>query len=536
MTGTRTVAGVDAPEQSGQVTSAAPDPRRWFTLAIVVLSVLIVALDTTVLNVAIPTILRDLDTTLPSLQWVITGYSLTFASLLIIGGRLADLFGARRMFIVGAALFGVGSLLASLAQSVPVLIVGEAIIEGIGASLMMPATLGILSSTFHGHERADRVRDLGRDRGRRGRVRTARRRLPHHRLLVAVVVPDQRDRGAARDPRRDALHAPQPDGVARGSGSTSPARCSSRPGCSCSCSASARGRATAGGSRSRPSASPGRDVWPTSRPVLDRPAHARCSRSCCSARSSRSSGARSGTTRTRCSSSGSCAILSFRYGLMTTVVLAMGQLGFLFVLPVFLQDGVHLSAVDNGLWLLPSGIVDHRRHPDRRPPDPADDGHDGRARRARARGGRPAADGARDLAVADLLVAGPGPRGVRPRDRLRGIAADERDPLGDPERAVGCRQRREHHGAPARRRARHRGDRRRCSPASRSRTPSSGVRDASFPAVAAGARGRGPPPERRQLPRAAGATAAQLAAPAATSSRTRSRRAPGPRCCSRWSW
>jgi MFS family permease len=64
-----------------------PDPRRWFTLAIVILSVLIVALDTTVLNVAIPTILRDLDTTLPSLQWVIAGYSLTFASLLIIGGR-----------------------------------------------------------------------------------------------------------------------------------------------------------------------------------------------------------------------------------------------------------------------------------------------------------------------------------------------------------------------------------------------------------------------------------------------------------------
>src|SRR6186713_176141 len=90
----------------------APDPRRWFTLAIVVLSVLIVALDTTVLNVAIPTILRDLDTTLPSLQWVITGYSLTFATFLIIGGRLGDVYGHRRIFIVGAALFGVGSFIA----------------------------------------------------------------------------------------------------------------------------------------------------------------------------------------------------------------------------------------------------------------------------------------------------------------------------------------------------------------------------------------------------------------------------------------
>ena len=80
------------------------------------MAVVIAALDTTVLNVAIPTILREFDTTLPSLQWVITGYSLTFAALLIIGGRLGDIFGARRMFIVGAALFGVGSLLASIVE------------------------------------------------------------------------------------------------------------------------------------------------------------------------------------------------------------------------------------------------------------------------------------------------------------------------------------------------------------------------------------------------------------------------------------
>ena len=86
------------------------DPRRWVTLAMVVMALIIVALDNTVLNVAIPTILRDFHTELPSLQWVITGYSLTFATLLIIGGRLGDIYGARRMFIIGAALFGVGSL------------------------------------------------------------------------------------------------------------------------------------------------------------------------------------------------------------------------------------------------------------------------------------------------------------------------------------------------------------------------------------------------------------------------------------------
>jgi MFS family permease len=96
---------------TSEVGPAAPDvadhdPRRWITLAIVVMAAFIVALDNSVLNVAIPTILRDLDTDLLSLQWVLTGYSLTFATFLVIGGRLADIFGARRMFIVGAALFG----------------------------------------------------------------------------------------------------------------------------------------------------------------------------------------------------------------------------------------------------------------------------------------------------------------------------------------------------------------------------------------------------------------------------------------------
>src|SRR3954453_22999285 len=101
------------------------DPRRWITLAIMLIAVLIAGIDSTILNVAIPTILRDFDTTLPSLQWVITGYSLTFAALLIISGRLGDIFGARRMFIIGAALFAVGSLIASLSTGVPTAGAGE---------------------------------------------------------------------------------------------------------------------------------------------------------------------------------------------------------------------------------------------------------------------------------------------------------------------------------------------------------------------------------------------------------------------------
>ena len=129
------------------------DPRRWFAASVAIVSVAIPVLDNTILNLAVPTILREFHTQLSSLQWVITGYSLTFATLLIIGGRLGDIFGHRRMFVLGAAIFGVGSFLASISTSVPTLFVGEALIEGIGASMMIPATLSILSTTFKGAER-----------------------------------------------------------------------------------------------------------------------------------------------------------------------------------------------------------------------------------------------------------------------------------------------------------------------------------------------------------------------------------------------
>ena len=169
---------------------------------------LIVVLDNSVLTVAIPTILRDFHTTLPAVEWVITGYALTFASLLIIGGRLADVFGHRRIFIIGAALFGGGSLLAALSWNVPSLIVGEALIEGIGASLMLPTTLVDHLHHVPGSRARHRVRRVGCDRRRRARAGAGGRRVPHHQLHVALGVRHQRDRGAARDRRRDAVRAP----------------------------------------------------------------------------------------------------------------------------------------------------------------------------------------------------------------------------------------------------------------------------------------------------------------------------------------
>jgi len=133
--------------------AAAAYRRRWLSLAVIVMTAVIIVIDTSVLNVSIPTLIDDLHTDIATVQWAITGYALTFATFLIVGGRLGDMFGHRRMFVIGATLFAVGSAIASTAQSIGVLIVGEAVIEGLGASLMLPATTAILSRTFTGRER-----------------------------------------------------------------------------------------------------------------------------------------------------------------------------------------------------------------------------------------------------------------------------------------------------------------------------------------------------------------------------------------------
>ncbi len=128
--------------------------RKWLPLITMGLAVVIIVLDTTLLNVSLGTIVRELHTSITSLQWVITAYSLTLAALTIAGGRLGDLFGRKRMFVAGAVIFAAGSMLASLAASVPMLIVGESIIEGIGAALMLPATASLLVASYRGRDRA----------------------------------------------------------------------------------------------------------------------------------------------------------------------------------------------------------------------------------------------------------------------------------------------------------------------------------------------------------------------------------------------
>lgn len=130
------------------------DKNRWFALIVLALGLAIVIIDNTVLNVAIPYILRDLKTSVDSIQWVVSGYALIIATLLITMGRLGDLFGRKRIFLIGAVLFAIGSGIASFAGNITILFFGEALIEAIGAAMMLTSSLSLLASEFHGKERA----------------------------------------------------------------------------------------------------------------------------------------------------------------------------------------------------------------------------------------------------------------------------------------------------------------------------------------------------------------------------------------------
>jgi len=128
--------------------------RKWSPVLVLALALAIIIIDTTLLNVSLSYVIRDLNTDIQSIQWVITAYSLTLAALTITGGRLGDIFGRKKMFILGAIIFAVGSFIASISQNVGTMIIGESIIEGIGAALMMPATASLLVSTYRGRDRA----------------------------------------------------------------------------------------------------------------------------------------------------------------------------------------------------------------------------------------------------------------------------------------------------------------------------------------------------------------------------------------------
>src|SRR6185312_17187504 len=134
-------------------TVTGPDRRRWIALAVIVIAQFMVVLDVAIVNVALPTIKTHLHFSQESLQWVVTAYAILFGGALMLGGRLADRLGRRRMFMVGVALFAGSSLLSGLAWSEGSLIAFRAL-QGFGGALLSPAALSILTTTFdEGRER-----------------------------------------------------------------------------------------------------------------------------------------------------------------------------------------------------------------------------------------------------------------------------------------------------------------------------------------------------------------------------------------------
>jgi EmrB/QacA subfamily drug resistance transporter len=130
----------------------AEENRKWWTLGAVAFALFMIMLDNTVVNVALPSIQRDLGIGLSELEWTVNAYALTFAVLMLSGGKLADFFGRRRVFLIGLAIFTLSSLACGLATTGGTLI-GARTLQGVGAAIMMPATLSIISATFPPHQR-----------------------------------------------------------------------------------------------------------------------------------------------------------------------------------------------------------------------------------------------------------------------------------------------------------------------------------------------------------------------------------------------
>jgi EmrB/QacA subfamily drug resistance transporter len=137
---------------------AVPDPKRWWALALLCSAFFMVVLDVSIVNVALPSIQKDLHFAPDDLQWVLSAYALTFGGFLLLGGRTADLLGRRRVFMAGVALFTTASLLCGLSTSEGMLIAARAV-QGLGAAILSPAALSIITTTFQ--EGSERNKALG---------------------------------------------------------------------------------------------------------------------------------------------------------------------------------------------------------------------------------------------------------------------------------------------------------------------------------------------------------------------------------------
>src|ERR1700710_2492224 len=144
--------------QDMTATATSDSRRRWFILALIGLAQLMVVLDATIVNIALPSAQSDLGFSNDSRQWLVTAYALAFGSLLLLGGRIGDLFGRKQVFITGLVGFAVASALGGVAQSFG-LLVGARALQGVFGALLAPAALSLLTTTFT--EPAERNKAFG---------------------------------------------------------------------------------------------------------------------------------------------------------------------------------------------------------------------------------------------------------------------------------------------------------------------------------------------------------------------------------------
>ena len=188
-----------------QATPSHPEPghraagaAKWGVLAVLAAAQFLMVLDQAVMNVAISQLVEDFDTTVTTIQTVIALYALVMAGLMLTGGKLGDMWGRRRAFAIGLCIYGTGSALTAASWSVPSLMLGWSVLEGIGAALVLPALVALVAAQFRGQGPRARLRRARRSRRRRDRRRADPRRLVHDRTDLA---PGLRRRGRRR-PRR----------------------------------------------------------------------------------------------------------------------------------------------------------------------------------------------------------------------------------------------------------------------------------------------------------------------------------------------
>ena len=147
MTDSPTAAPIRTAPATDATGVSAPDPRRWWGLVIIALAQLMVVLDATIVNIALPSAQKALGMTDGNRQWVITAYTLAFGGLLLLGGRVADLVGRKRTFIIGLVGFAVASAIGGAAQS-PGLLFGARALQGVFGAVLAPSALSLMTTTF----------------------------------------------------------------------------------------------------------------------------------------------------------------------------------------------------------------------------------------------------------------------------------------------------------------------------------------------------------------------------------------------------